>query len=308
MAATCSSTRPGWWPRARSGEVWRVNAVAPRIAVEAAAEAGVRRVIVTSSVAAIGPAPADAPADERRPYPAGRHGPALHGLQARGRAGRAGGRAARPGSRSWPSAPPTCSGPAFNRSLPGETSTRIVANYLRGRLPAIVDSYTNIVDVEDVARGPPAGRRARGVPGERYILGGENLRWSEVIERDRAALGRPPPADRAAARDGRQRRRAASAPVPLGIARGHPPDGAGLALLVGEARRELGYQPARRERDAQAHGRLVPGADRGRPPARGAQQQSFDLMTAGVRHRRPARAAAARCKAAGQLAGRRTVL
>jgi len=36
---------------------------------------------------------------------------------------------------------------AHNRAIAGETSTRIVANYLRGRLPAIVDSYTNVVDV-----------------------------------------------------------------------------------------------------------------------------------------------------------------
>ena len=37
--------------------VWEVNALAPRIAVEAAAAEGVRRVVVTSSVAGIGPAP-----------------------------------------------------------------------------------------------------------------------------------------------------------------------------------------------------------------------------------------------------------
>ena len=37
--------------------VWRVNALSPRIAVEAAAAEGVRRVVLTSSVAGIGPAP-----------------------------------------------------------------------------------------------------------------------------------------------------------------------------------------------------------------------------------------------------------
>ena len=37
--------------------VWRVNALSPRIAVEAAAAEDVQRVVVTSSVAGIGPAP-----------------------------------------------------------------------------------------------------------------------------------------------------------------------------------------------------------------------------------------------------------
>ena len=50
-------------------------------------------------------------------------------------------------------------------------------------------------------------RPSAGRPGERYILGGENLRWSEVIERVARLSGRPPPADRAAARDRRRRRR-----------------------------------------------------------------------------------------------------
>src|SRR5215203_4715404 len=40
-----------------SERVWEVNALGPRLAVEAAAAEGMRRVVVTSSVAAIGPAP-----------------------------------------------------------------------------------------------------------------------------------------------------------------------------------------------------------------------------------------------------------
>src|SRR5438128_2107645 len=50
-------------------EVWRVNAVAPRIAVECAAAAGVRRVVLTSSVAAVGPAASGSVADEQTAYP-----------------------------------------------------------------------------------------------------------------------------------------------------------------------------------------------------------------------------------------------
>lgn len=163
------------------GKVWRTNAVAPRIAVEEAARAGVGRVVVTSSVASIGPAPPDRAATERNPYPA--DGTGLLYTDSKHEGERAALSAAeRLGVDTVSVCPSYVLGPAFNRRLPGETSTRIVANYLRGRLPAVVDAFTNIVDVADVARGHVLAAEA-GRPGERYILGGENLRWSEVIER-----------------------------------------------------------------------------------------------------------------------------
>ena len=59
-------------------------------------------------------------------------------------------------------------GVTVNRPEPGQTSTRIVGNYLRGRLPAIVDSYTNIVDVEDVVRAYLAIAGADTAPGEAF--------------------------------------------------------------------------------------------------------------------------------------------
>ena len=52
-------------------QVFRINAVAPRIAIEAAAAEGVRRVVVAGSVAALGPAPAGEVADERQVYRGG---------------------------------------------------------------------------------------------------------------------------------------------------------------------------------------------------------------------------------------------
>ena len=191
--------------------------------------------------------------------------------------------------------------------LPGETSTRIVANYLRGRLPAIVDAYTNIVDVEDVADGAPARGRARAAPGERYILGGENLRWSEVIERIARISGvRHPllvlPPEVAGVADALKRaRRAVRDP------RGHPADGARLALLL-RARRGASSATRRGARTRRCSARstgtteLIEDDRLAAPTSR-----SFDVMTAGVR-------VADRfglllpLRAAGQMAGRRTVL
>ena len=187
-------------------EVWRVNAVAPRIAVEAAADAGVRRVVVTSSVGRRSARRRGATRRERAQPLSRRRAP---GCSTRTRSTRAswrrfaaGERLGRRGRRGQPLL--RARARPLNRSLPGETSTRIVANYLRGRLPAIVDSYTNIVDVEDVAAGPPARRRSG--PAGRALH--PRRREPALVRGDRAgradSSGRPPSADRAAAR-GRRR-------------------------------------------------------------------------------------------------------
>jgi dihydroflavonol-4-reductase len=73
-------------------------------------------------------------------------------------------------------------GVPVDRSQPGETSTRTIGNYLRGRLPGVIDAPMNFVDVEDAAAGHVLAAE-RGKPGERYILGGENLTWPQLIDR-----------------------------------------------------------------------------------------------------------------------------
>jgi dihydroflavonol-4-reductase len=172
-------------------EVWRINAVAPRIVVESAADVGVRRVVITSSVAALGPAPPDRPADERSTYPD--RGVGLLYADAKHEGERAAFAAGeRLGIEVVAVNPAYVLGASLNPALAGETSTRIVSNYLRGRLPAIVDAYTNIVDVEDVAAGHLLAAR-KGRPGERYVLGGQNLRWSDVIARVAKLSGRRHP-------------------------------------------------------------------------------------------------------------------
>jgi dihydroflavonol-4-reductase len=71
-------------------------------------------------------------------------------------------------------------GVPVDASQPGETSTRTVGNYLRGRLPAVVDAPVNIVDVRDVASGHLKAAE-RGVAGERYVLGGHDTNWIELL-------------------------------------------------------------------------------------------------------------------------------
>jgi len=57
---------------------------------------------------------------------------------------------------------------------------RIIVDFLRGRMPAYLDTGLNLVDVRDVARGHLlAGERGRS--GERYILGARNMTLREIL-------------------------------------------------------------------------------------------------------------------------------
>jgi len=161
--------------------VWRVNALGPRLAVEAAAAAGVERVVVTSSVGGVGPATLGRAGREDDVYRGGGLGLTYVDSKHEGES-EALAAGARCGIEVVVVNPAYVLGVPVDRSQPGETSTRIIGNYLRGRLPAVVDSATNIVHVEDVALGHLLAAE-RGQPGERYILGGENVRWVELFER-----------------------------------------------------------------------------------------------------------------------------
>ena len=52
--------------------------------------------------------------------------------------------------------------------------SRLIRDFCRGRLPARMDCTLNLIDVRDVAEGL-IRTMERGVPGRRYLLGGENL-------------------------------------------------------------------------------------------------------------------------------------
>lgn len=164
-----------------AARVFEVNALGARVAVEAAAAAGVPRVVVTSSVGAIGPVPHGEVADERGVYRTGDLGLTYADAKHEGEV-EALAAAARLGVEAVIVNPCYVLGVPVDRSQPGETSTRTIGNYLRGRLPAVVDGGTNIVDVEDVAAGHLLAAE-RGRPGERYVLGGHNVTWVELIDR-----------------------------------------------------------------------------------------------------------------------------
>lgn len=72
------------------------------------------------------------------------------------------------------------------------SSSSIVAAVVRGRMPAFVEGGASMVCVRDVAAGH-VGALERGRPGQRYILGGQNLTMSEFMALVAQESGAPVP-------------------------------------------------------------------------------------------------------------------
>ena len=140
----------------RSGSrdaVFELNVKGTRVVMEEALAAGVERVVHTSSVAAVGPARARGTADESQPFRAGHLGIAYANSKHEAEV-----EALRLGAHGLPV---VIVNPSFvlGPDDPKGTSMGLVRRFLLGRIPVYVDGGINIVDVRDVARGPPAGRR-----------------------------------------------------------------------------------------------------------------------------------------------------
>ena len=69
---------------------------------------------------------------------------------------------------------------------------RIILDFIKGEMPAFIDTGLNLVDVRDVALGHILAAE-RGRPGERYILGCENLTLERILQRLSAITGRKAP-------------------------------------------------------------------------------------------------------------------
>ena len=69
---------------------------------------------------------------------------------------------------------------------------RILVDFLNKNFPAYVETGLNLVDVGEVARMHVEALE-RGTPGERYILGGENLTLKQILDRLSAITGLPSP-------------------------------------------------------------------------------------------------------------------
>ncbi len=97
--------------------------------------------------------------------------------------------AARAGQHVMVLNPTTPIGPGDAKPTP---TGRIIVDFLNRKFPAYVDTGLNLVDVTEVARMHVVALE-RGTPGERYILGGENLTLKQILDRMSAITGLPSP-------------------------------------------------------------------------------------------------------------------
>jgi len=169
-------------------EIMETNVSGTRIVMEQALRAGIERIVHTSSVATISPHPQGLAADETMPLAE------AQGIGAYKRSKIAAERLVERlvAERGLPAVIVNPSTPVGPRDVRPTPTGRIIIESACGRIPGFVDTGLNLVHVDDVAAGHLAAL-LRGKIGERYILGGQNVFFSEILANIARIVGRRPP-------------------------------------------------------------------------------------------------------------------
>jgi dihydroflavonol-4-reductase len=169
--------------------MYRSNVEGTRALLRLAREEGVRRFVYTSSVATMGFRSDGTIVDENTPVSlADMVG---HYKRSKFLAEQVALEAAHAGQTVILLNPTTPIGEADLKPTP---TGRIIVDFLNRKFPAYVDTGLNLVDVDEVARThADALRDGVGRPGERYILGGENLTLKQILDKMSAITGLPSP-------------------------------------------------------------------------------------------------------------------
>ncbi len=223
-------------------EMYRSNVEGTRNLLAAAGRAGVERIVYTSTVGCIG-VPDGGSGDEDQPVTIEQ----MTGPYKRSKflAEQEALNAAREG---LPVVIVNPTAPVGDHDVKPTPTGKIIVDFLRGGMPAFVDTGLNLVDVRDTAAGHLLACE-RGRPGERYILGCENLTLEQILGRLARLAGRKAPTTR----------------IPYGVAYAFGLFSTGWARLSGgeprapldavkmarkkmfvsheKARRELGFEP-----------------------------------------------------------------
>ncbi|TMJ57902.1 MAG: NAD-dependent epimerase/dehydratase family protein [Alphaproteobacteria bacterium] len=167
--------------------MYRANVEGTRVLMRAALDAGVERVVYTSSVATLGLV-AEGSADEETPSSLeDMIGPYKRSkFQAEEVVRDLIERRGVPAVIVNPSTPV---GPRDRKPTP---TGRLILEAARGHMPGYVDTGLNIAHVEDVALGHIAAAET-GRVGERYILGGEDMSLAQILVEVGQAAGMRPP-------------------------------------------------------------------------------------------------------------------
>ncbi len=170
------------------GEIYASNVEGTRNLLVIARQSGVEQFIYTSTVATIAvPTEDGSPADENTP--ASLQQMIGHYKRSKFIAEREVMAFSREKMRVIVVNPTTPVGPGDWKPTP---TGRIIVDFLNGRMPAFVDTGLNLVAVEDVAEGHLLAAE-RGRPGERYLLGGQNMTLEEILAELARITGRRAP-------------------------------------------------------------------------------------------------------------------
>jgi dihydroflavonol-4-reductase len=174
-----------WVPDPR--EMYATNVQGTRDLLSAAKEAGLARVVYTSTVGALGNPGNGTPGSEETPVSLGEM--VGHYKRSKFLAEQVALDFARDGLPLVVVNPSTPVGPWDSRPTP---TGQMIVDFLKGRMPAYLETGLNLIHVRDVARGHVLAE-ARGRVGEKYILGHENLSLSQIFQMLSEISGVPAP-------------------------------------------------------------------------------------------------------------------
>jgi len=157
--------------------MFSANVDGTRSLLLAAGEAGVERIVYTSSVAVLGLLPGEAVSDEETPVSfddmIGPYKQSKFLAEAEVRA--------LVENQGLPVVIVNPSTPIGPRDIKPTPTGRLIVDAATGKMPAYVDTGLNVAHVDDVAEGHLLAFD-KGQIGERYILGGENMALQEILQ------------------------------------------------------------------------------------------------------------------------------
>jgi len=158
-------------------DMYRSNVDGTRALLQAARDAGAERVVYTSTVGCIG-----IPGDESTPVTIEQ----MKGPYKRSKF------LAEQVALEFGAVIVNPTAPVGDHDFKPTPTGKIVVDFMRGAMPAYLDTGLNIVYAGDVAEGHLQALE-NGKPGERYILGSENLTLQQIFEALAKITGRPAP-------------------------------------------------------------------------------------------------------------------
>lgn len=167
-------------------DMYRSNVDGTRALLQAAEAAGVERIVYTSTVGCIGFVPGSL-GDESTPV-------SLQDMTGHYKRSKwlAEQEALRAAEAGLPVVIVNPTAPVGDHDVKPTPTGQTIVDFLRGKMPAFVDTGLNIVDARETAEGHWLACQ-KGVPGERYILGGENLTLQQILLELASLTGRPAP-------------------------------------------------------------------------------------------------------------------